>query len=84
MAGEEEEDLSFLEAEVEQHLTLRDFYIVTIQDTDEPPEFDVIQDVEHIETGHGWRQSQSFGRDQFIQYIRMLMFAAAAADVEID
>lgn len=84
MADEQEEDLSFLEQEVEQHLTLRDFHIVTIQDTQEPPEFDIIQDVEHIETGHSWRQSQSFGRDQFVQYVKMLLFAAYTADVEID
>lgn len=81
--NDEPEDLSYLEVPVEQHLSVQEFHIIAIQDTQNPPEFDIILDVEHIETAHAWRQSLNMGRDQFIQYVRMLNYAADTAGIEL-
>jgi hypothetical protein len=77
------EDLSYLEMPVDQMLSVREYHIVTVQDTENPPEFDVILDVTHMETGHQWRQDVSLGRDQFAQFVRMLNYAAETAGIEV-
>jgi len=77
------EDLSFLEAPVDQHLSVQEFHVITIQDTDDPPEVDLVLDVEHIETGHAWRQSINMGRDQFKQYVNTLVYAATTAGIDL-
>lgn len=79
----EPEDLSYLEQPIDQMVTVQEYHIITVQETDNPPEFDIILDIEHVETGHGWRQDMTMGREQFIQFVRMLNYAAKTAGVEV-
>ena len=82
--NDNEEDLSYLEVPVDQHLTMRDVHIIAIKDTENPPEFDIVMDIEHVETAHQWRQSVNIGREQFAQYLEMLIYAAKTAGVEFN
>ena len=64
------------EQPTDQHLNVEAMQAMTIQVEDDPPELELILDVEHADTGHIWRQSLRLTKAKWVELMQLLDFVA--------